>query len=71
MAANSRWGTSTFAPSNRFGVGQDARLTPRLGGQAANVGLFADPNAEGTVPLKGRYELVAEALVFERMPRLT
>lgn len=48
-----------------FRLGQDTRLTRRLGGQAANVGLFADPNAEGTVPLKGRYELVAEALVFD------
>lgn len=48
-----------------FRLGQDARLTRRLGGQAAHVGLFADPKANGAVPLKGRYELVAEALVFE------
>lgn len=51
--------------SESFRLGQDTRLTRRLGGQAANIGLFADPNAEGTKPLKGRYELVAEALVFD------
>src|SRR5690606_5733687 len=48
-----------------FRLGQDARLTRRLGGRPAHVGLFADPNASEAVPLKGRYELVAEALVFE------
>lgn len=51
--------------SESFRLGQDARLTRRLGGRPAHVGLFADPNASEAVPLKGRYELVAEALVFE------
>lgn len=52
-------------PSEAFHLGQDARLTRRLGGKAAHVGLFADPSADGKVPLKGRYELVVEALFFE------
>ncbi|REJ34396.1 MAG: ABC transporter permease [Bacillota bacterium] len=51
--------------SESFRLGQDARLTRRLGGRPAHMGLFADPNASEAVPLKGRYELVAEALVFE------
>lgn len=52
-------------PVESFRLGQETRLTRRLGGQPAQVGLFADPNADDAVPLKGRYELVAEALTFE------
>lgn len=48
-----------------FRLGQDARLTRRLGGRRAEIGLFAHPDDEEPVPLKGRYEFVAEALVFE------
>lgn len=51
--------------SESFRLGQDTRLTRRLGGRPAHVGLFADPNADGLVPLKGRYELVVEALTFD------
>lgn len=58
-------GDNDLRASESFRLGQDARLARRLGGQRAEVGLFADPTAEHTVPLKGRYELVAEALVFD------
>lgn len=51
--------------SESFRLDQDTRLTRRLGGQAAHIGLFADPNVAQPVPLKGRYELVAEALLFD------
>ncbi len=58
-------GDADLRSAESFRLGQDSRLTRRLGGRAANVGLFADPGADGTAPLKGRYELVAEALMFE------
>lgn len=56
---------SDLRATESFRLGQEARLTRRLGGQRAEIGLFADPKADGPTPLKGRYELVAEALVFE------
>lgn len=58
-------GDSDLRSSESFRLGQDPRLTRRLGGKRAEVGLFADPNAEESVPLKGRYELVADVLVFD------
>lgn len=58
-------GDSDLRANESFRLGQDARLTRRLGGKRAEIGLFADPDSEGEVPLKGRYEFVAEALVFE------
>jgi len=51
--------------SESFRLDQDSRLTRRLGGQPARIGLFADPNSDKLVPLKGRYELVAEAVLFD------
>lgn len=46
---------------------QDDRLTRRLGGTGANVGLFADPNSDPDepVPLKGTYQIVVNFLTFE------
>jgi len=45
----------------------DDRLTRRLDGERANVGLFADPNSdpENPVPLKGEYQLVVRVIYFE------
>jgi peptide/nickel transport system permease protein len=45
----------------------DERLTRRLDGERANVGLFADPNSdpENPVPLKGEYQLVVRVIYFE------
>ncbi len=48
-----------------YRASQDERLKRRLGGVIPQIGLFADPNFEVPVPLKGTYELVVEAIVFE------
>lgn len=46
-------------------LSQDDRLLRRLNGQPPEKGLFADPAAEGLVPLPGRYELQVSGLIFE------
>lgn len=56
---------STLRASESFRLSQDARLTRRLRGQAAEIGLFADPDADAPKPLKGTYQLVVDGLVFE------
>lgn len=49
-----------------YRISQDDRLRRRLGDQPAEIGLFADPNAQGDpVPLKGQYKLIAEGFFFE------
>jgi peptide/nickel transport system permease protein len=44
---------------------QDDKLTRRLGGEPARVGLFANPNSEQPVALRGTYTLRVQALTFE------
>jgi peptide/nickel transport system permease protein len=51
--------------SQTYRLVQDTRLQRRLGGQAANIGLFATPDTDPAVPLKGTYTVVLEALTFE------
>ncbi len=51
--------------SQSYRVSQDERLQRRLGGVYPQIGLFADPNSEEPILLKGTYELVVDALVFE------
>jgi peptide/nickel transport system permease protein len=48
-----------------YRVSQDEKLERRLGRVVPQIGLFADPNYEEPVPLKGTYELVVDAIVFE------
>jgi peptide/nickel transport system permease protein len=48
-----------------YRVSQDEKLQRRLGRVAPQIGLFADPDSEEPVPLKGTYELVVDAIVFE------
>ncbi len=48
-----------------YRVSQDERLQRKLKGEAPQVALFADPNSEEQVPLKGNYELQITGLVFE------
>lgn len=43
----------------------DHDLAAQLGGLPPEVGLLADPLADGSRPLKGRYEVEIEGLVFE------
>jgi peptide/nickel transport system permease protein len=44
---------------------QDTRLVRRLQGVSPDIALFADPNSETPVPLKGTYKIVIEGIVFE------
>ncbi len=46
-------------------VSQDDKLTKKLDGQPAEIGLFADPNSEELKPLKGTYTLEIAGLAFE------
>ncbi len=54
---------SAGAASYRFE--QDDKLTRRLGGEPARIGLLADPNSEEPVALRGPYTLRVQALTFE------
>jgi peptide/nickel transport system permease protein len=44
---------------------QDDKLKRRLGGVDPMIGLFADPNSETPVPLKGTYQLKMDGVTFE------
>lgn len=44
---------------------QDEKLIRRLKGVSPEIGLFADPNSEAPVPLKGTYKIVIEGTTFE------
>ncbi len=46
-------------------LSQDEKLTRKLNGQPAEIGLFADPNSEELKPLKGTYTLTVAGLTFE------
>jgi len=59
-----RVGDVTLSASEAFRISQESRLQRRLGGLPPEMGLFADP-ADPSRPLKGRYELRIEGLVFE------
>ncbi len=45
---------------------QDEKLKKRLDGQVANIGLFATPETDPPTPVKGQYQLVIEAVTFEK-----
>mgnify|MGYP000880970398 CR=1 FL=1 len=44
---------------------QDSKLLTNLGGVAPNIALFAEPESDPPVPLKGTYELHIDTIVFE------
>jgi peptide/nickel transport system permease protein len=48
-----------------YRLDQDTKLKRRLGGQDVNIGLFAQPDSDPPVPLKGTYTVVVQALTFE------
>jgi peptide/nickel transport system permease protein len=48
-----------------YRLGQDSRLLRRLRNQAPEIALFADPDSETPVPLKGTYQLEISGLLFE------
>ncbi|MFH1906864.1 MAG: hypothetical protein ABIL11_05720, partial [Chloroflexota bacterium] len=49
-----------------YRMSQDEKLKRRLGGLPAVQGLFADPNSETPVPLKGTYQLLINGVSFEQ-----
>ncbi len=60
-----RIGDITPRQSDSYRFSQDTRLQRRLGGLPAEQGLFAVPDSDPPVPLKGTYQLQIEGLVFE------
>jgi peptide/nickel transport system permease protein len=49
----------------RYYLSKESRLTRRLGGETAPVGLFRDPESEQAVAIPGKYELNVSVIVFE------
>jgi peptide/nickel transport system permease protein len=58
-------GERSLGASERYSISLDRRVSQNVGGLVPEVGLLADPAAERPRPLKGRYELVVEGLLFE------
>ncbi|MCE7982344.1 MAG: ABC transporter permease [Caldilinea sp. CFX5] len=56
----------TVGGSETYYITQDERLQRRLRGQPALEALFGDPAATTPKPLKGRYQLQAAGLLFEK-----
>ena len=61
---------SNFAINDRYTyrVGQDKKVSRKLGGSDAQIGLFADPDSpdkKNPVPLKGSYQLKIEGVTFD------
>jgi peptide/nickel transport system permease protein len=48
-----------------YRVSQDTKLSAKLGGAVANVGLFAGPTFNSVIPLKGNYKLEIQGVTFE------
>jgi peptide/nickel transport system permease protein len=48
-----------------YRVSQDTKLTARLGGAYAHVGLFAGPDYKSSTPLQGTYQLRITGTTFE------
>ncbi|MFQ5857478.1 MAG: ABC transporter permease [Anaerolineae bacterium] len=61
-----RLGDLTVKGTEAYRISQDSRLQRRLRGQLPHEALFADPNADTPMPLKGTYELRVAGLVFEK-----
>jgi peptide/nickel transport system permease protein len=60
-----RIGDISLRTSDIFRFGQESRLLRRLDGRAPHVGLFADPDRETAVPVKGQYQLEIITILFE------
>lgn len=58
---------SDFGVNQRqtFRFSQDEKLKRRLGGQEIMEGLFAQPDSAPAVPMKGKYQLILNAVTFE------
>jgi peptide/nickel transport system permease protein len=51
--------------SQSYRFDQDKKLIRRLGGVNPTIGLFAQPDTDPPVPLKGTYTVLVQALMFE------
>ena len=49
-----------------YRVSKDTKLTAKLNGAAAQIGLFAGPQFDSPVPEKGTYQLQIEGVTFEK-----
>lgn len=58
-------GSFSITPSYAYRLSQDGRLQRKLDAQRLEQALFADPNVEKPVPLRGAYELQVSGFVFE------
>jgi peptide/nickel transport system permease protein len=52
--------------SQTYRLSQDEKLKRRVGGLPPMEGIFADPDSETPVPLKGTYQLVVDGVSFEQ-----
>lgn len=60
-------GNFTLDRKLTYRLAQDNKLTKKLGGRTAQIGLFADPaNKKTAVPVKGQYKLVVEVMTFDK-----
>lgn len=64
-------GNFALSQQNAYRVSQDAKLTAKLGGALANIGLFAGPNFNNPKPVKGTYQLKIEGVTFEKNSSFT
>jgi peptide/nickel transport system permease protein len=60
-----RVGDLSLRRSESYRFAQESRLVRRLRGELPHVGLFADPDSETPMPLKGQYQFQIQGLVFE------
>jgi peptide/nickel transport system permease protein len=60
-----RGGDLSAGRRETYRFSQDDRLVRRLRGVSPNIALFADPDREELVPLKGTYQLQVNALMFD------
>jgi peptide/nickel transport system permease protein len=58
-------GTYSMQSTQTYYISQDKALQRKLDGESPQKALFADPAGDGSVALKGPYELRASGLVFE------
>jgi peptide/nickel transport system permease protein len=54
-----------ISAQENYRIIQDESLQRRLGGLPPAKGLFADPNSEELIPLKGTYQIVIRGITFE------
>jgi peptide/nickel transport system permease protein len=54
-----------LSPQYNYPLSQDSKLTAKLNGSEAEIGLFAGPKYNSPTPLKGNYQLQIQGVAFE------